>query len=125
LAQIQRPHPYARVRTRCAFSARPHAPSSAHAPRRQPLKDMPQGAVLPALPLVNAPAAVLHVCSATGTKMANSDADQPPNHDQAADARTWVSDGWTARVHKNEDDEGWAVSMTRDGDSEPVLVSPW
>jgi hypothetical protein len=57
--------------------------------------------------------------------MANSDADQPPNHDQAADARTWVSDGWTARVHKNEDDEGWAVSMTRDGDSEPVLVSPW
>jgi hypothetical protein len=41
------------------------------------------------------------------------------------DARTWSSDGWTARVAKNEGDEGWAVTMTRDGDSEPVLTSPW
>lgn len=43
----------------------------------------------------------------------------------AGDDRTWVSDGWTARVLKNEDDEGWAVTMTRDGDAEPVLTSPW
>jgi len=28
-------------------------------------------------------------------------------------------------VIKNENDEGWAVSMTRVGDAEPVLVSPW
>lgn len=41
------------------------------------------------------------------------------------DARTWSSDGWTAQVRKNEDDEGWAVTMTRDGDAEPVLTSPW
>ncbi|MBL9106851.1 MAG: hypothetical protein JNL82_38405 [Myxococcales bacterium] len=41
------------------------------------------------------------------------------------DARTWASDGWTARIQKNEDDDGWAVTMTRDGDSEPVLTSPW
>lgn len=41
------------------------------------------------------------------------------------DAWVWRSDGWTARVLKNENDEGWAVSMTRDGDSEPVLTSPW
>lgn len=41
------------------------------------------------------------------------------------DDRVWASDGWTARVRKNEDDEGWAVAMTRDGDAEPVLVSPW
>jgi hypothetical protein len=41
------------------------------------------------------------------------------------DARVWSSEGWTARVIKNESDEGWAVSMTRDGDSEPVLTSPW
>ena len=45
--------------------------------------------------------------------------------EQSSDGRTWVSDGWTARVQKNEDDEGWAVAMTRDGDAEPVLVSPW
>ena len=41
------------------------------------------------------------------------------------DARVWASEGWTARVQKNESDEGWAVTMTRDGDSEPVLTSPW
>lgn len=41
------------------------------------------------------------------------------------DSRIWVSDGWTARVIKNEDDDGWAVTMTRDGDEEPVLTSPW
>jgi hypothetical protein len=41
------------------------------------------------------------------------------------DARTWTDAGWTARVHKNEDDDGWAVSMTRDGDAEPLLTSPW
>jgi hypothetical protein len=42
-----------------------------------------------------------------------------------AGAREWCGEGWTARVLKNEDDDGWAVSMTRDGDPEPSLVSPW
>ena len=37
----------------------------------------------------------------------------------------WRDDGWTARVIKNEDDDGWAVAMTRDGESEPALVGPW
>lgn len=39
--------------------------------------------------------------------------------------RLWISDGWTARVVKNEDDDGWAVAMTVDGASEPALVGPW
>ncbi len=39
--------------------------------------------------------------------------------------RLWISDGWTARVVKNEDDDGWAVAMTADGTSEPALVGPW
>ncbi len=39
--------------------------------------------------------------------------------------RVWRADGWTARVMKNEDDDGWAVAMTRVGDSEPALVGPW
>ncbi len=38
--------------------------------------------------------------------------------------RLWISDGWTARVVKNEDDDGWAVAMTADGASEPALVGP-
>ena len=37
----------------------------------------------------------------------------------------WRKNGWTARVIKNEDDDGWAVEMCRVGDSEPALVGPW
>ncbi|NTV88016.1 MAG: hypothetical protein HGA21_14910 [Burkholderiaceae bacterium] len=39
--------------------------------------------------------------------------------------RLWRADGWTAQVIKNEDDDGWAVAMTRDGEPEPALVGPW
>ncbi len=39
--------------------------------------------------------------------------------------RLWRDDGWTARVIKNEDDDGWAVEMTKDGEPEPALVGPW
>ena len=39
--------------------------------------------------------------------------------------RLWSGDGWTARVIKNEDDDGWAVEMVKDGEPEPALVGPW
>ena len=39
--------------------------------------------------------------------------------------RLWRDNGWTARVIKNEDDDGWAVAMTPDGQAEPALVGPW
>ena len=39
--------------------------------------------------------------------------------------RLWINNGWTARVVKNEDDEGWAVEMYKDGEVEPALVGPW
>ncbi len=39
--------------------------------------------------------------------------------------RLWQGDGWTARVIKNEDDDGWAVAMIKDGEPEPALVGPW
>jgi hypothetical protein len=39
--------------------------------------------------------------------------------------RLWIDNGWTAKVIKNEDDDGWAVAMTRHGESEPALVGPW
>ncbi len=41
------------------------------------------------------------------------------------EARLWRDGGWSAVVIKNEDDDGWAVAMTRDGESEPALVGPW
>ena len=52
------------------------------------------------------------------------------DHDHDDDApvqepRLWQGNGWTARVIKNEDDDGWAVAMYKDGESEPALVGPW
>jgi hypothetical protein len=47
--------------------------------------------------------------------------------EQAAihEARLWKDNGWTAQVIKNEDDDGWAVAMTPDGQVDPALVGPW
>jgi hypothetical protein len=56
----------------------------------------------------------------TGADRADSAADAPVH-----EARLWIANGWTARVVKNEDDDGWAVAMTRDGEREPALVGPW
>lgn len=39
--------------------------------------------------------------------------------------RLWRDKGWTARVVKNIDDDGWAVEMVKDGEPEPALVGPW
>ena len=58
--------------------------------------------------------------------------DDAPEHNEHDDenaliqeARVWQGNGWTARVIKNEDDEGWAVAMIKDGEPEPALVGPW
>lgn len=45
--------------------------------------------------------------------------------EETTDPRLWKKAGWVARVIKNDSDEGWAVSMTRVGEDEPSLVSPW
>jgi hypothetical protein len=53
----------------------------------------------------------------------------PAEHTDAEEAvhepRLWRDRGWTARVIKNEDDEGWAVEMLKRGESEPASVGPW
>ena len=51
-------------------------------------------------------------------------------HDDEDDAaiqepRLWRDERWTARVIKNDDDDGWAVAMTLRGEAEPALVGPW
>jgi hypothetical protein len=43
----------------------------------------------------------------------------------ARESRLWRNSGWTARIIKNEDDEGWAVERIKDGEPEPALVGPW
>jgi hypothetical protein len=58
--------------------------------------------------------------------MVDTDDETPADttHD-IMEPRLWERTGWRARVHKNADDDGWAVEMTRIGDSEPALVGPW
>lgn len=51
--------------------------------------------------------------------------DPVPDSERIQQDRLWSDDGWTAQVIKNEDDEGWAVAMTPDGQSEPALTGPW
>jgi hypothetical protein len=54
--------------------------------------------------------------------MTNADAtDTEPIHEPTL----WRDNGWTARVIKNNDDDGWAVEMMKDGQAEPALVGPW
>ena len=48
-----------------------------------------------------------------------------PIRPEDQDPKLWKADGWTARIIKNEDDDGWAVEMTSDGETEPALVGPW
>jgi hypothetical protein len=58
---------------------------------------------------------------------ANSDPSDRDNEFTEAlhEHRLWRDNGWTAQVIKNEDDDGWAVAMTRHGEAEPALVGPW
>lgn len=49
----------------------------------------------------------------------------PPDSPRTQEPRLWRGDGWTAKVIKNEDDDGWAVAMIKDGEPEPALVGPW
>jgi hypothetical protein len=59
----------------------------------------------------------------TNNEPADTSDDEPS--EPVAEPRLWINNGWTARVIKNEDDEGWAVEMIKDGEPEPALVGPW
>lgn len=50
---------------------------------------------------------------------------EAPDLEPVYEARLWRDNGWTAKVVKNEDDDGWAVEMIKDGEPEPALVGPW
>jgi hypothetical protein len=48
-----------------------------------------------------------------------------PDTEPTREPGLWRDNGWTARVIKNNDDDGWAVEMVKDGQAEPALVGPW
>lgn len=57
---------------------------------------------------------------------------EPPSSDTGRDdapsiheERLWHEQGWTARIMRSEDGEGWSVEMTPDGEHEPALIGPW
>ncbi|WP_230976217.1 hypothetical protein [Pseudothauera nasutitermitis] len=60
-----------------------------------------------------------HPASAAGAE------DEPAEEGTVCEDRHWCRDGWTARVVESQDGDGWAVSMSQDGEHEPVLVCPW
>lgn len=53
--------------------------------------------------------------------------DEPhePTDEPIHEPRLWRDKGWTAKVVKNNDDDGWAVEMIKAGEPEPALVGPW
>ena len=57
--------------------------------------------------------------------MKTPDADSQDTLEPIHELRLWRDNGWTARVIKNNDDEGWAVEMVRQGEPEPALTGPW
>jgi hypothetical protein len=64
----------------------------------------------------------------TDSKKHSATSDDVPTLDDAVkiqEPRLWAGDGWTAKVIKNDDDDGWAVAMIKDGEPEPALVGPW
>jgi len=61
----------------------------------------------------------------TGNDLRTDEHDHEQEGGPVQEPRLWQDNGWTARVIKNEDDDGWAVAMYKDGESEPALVGPW
>ena len=51
--------------------------------------------------------------------------DATPRQPDIMEPTLWRKNGWTARVVKNADDDGWAVEIHQEGLAEPALVSPW
>jgi hypothetical protein len=55
----------------------------------------------------------------------NDDPQDMQDQPLVQEPRLWQNEQWTAQVIKNDDDDGWAVAMYKDGESEPALVGPW
>lgn len=56
---------------------------------------------------------------------ATADDIAPDRQPLSQEPRLWRDAGWTARVTGSEQDAGWAVEMTMDGEAGPTLVAPW
>ena len=37
----------------------------------------------------------------------------------------WQEQGWTVRIVRGEDGDGWLAEMTLDGEQDPTLTTPW
>jgi hypothetical protein len=51
--------------------------------------------------------------------------DDTPDTPLRQEPRLWQNEQWTAHVIENDDDDGWAVAMYKEGETEPALVGPW
>ncbi|GGD93328.1 hypothetical protein GCM10010985_55110 [Caballeronia grimmiae] len=95
---------------------------------RPPLRGIGHSAKTPSTPNAKVVSkvecvALLHTAKRHCNAM--TDSEFPSTDDAIHEDRLWRDDGWTARVIKNEDDDGWAVEMIQAGEAEPALVGPW
>ncbi len=108
-----------------------HPPAQKPRPQRKPAvaATMIHPIEEPPLPLYSAQPSAEPNAKSAHEHPAKAETDDPSAErvDSAIirDARHWLQDGWSARVVKNPEDDGWAVEMVQDGDSEPALVCPW
>lgn len=49
----------------------------------------------------------------------------PADEEHPHTALRWEDRGWSARILKNDEGEGWAVEVCRRGEALPILRSPW
>jgi hypothetical protein len=59
------------------------------------------------------------------TQKMNDDTQNMQDRPLIQEPRLWQNEQWTAQVIKNDDDDGWAVAMYKDGEAEPALLGPW
>lgn len=55
----------------------------------------------------------------------NDDTLDPQSAPLIQEPRLWQNELWTAKIIKNDDDDGWAVAMFKQGESEAALIGPW
>ncbi|MCS6474314.1 hypothetical protein NX871_31125, partial [Burkholderia thailandensis] len=89
-----------------AFACHSGRPADCSAPRPAARAGRSPGA---RMPVVHMPAARTFASSMTESDLQSDDT---TIHEDGL----WHDNGWTARIIKNEDDDGWAVEMIKDGE---------
>jgi hypothetical protein len=98
------------------------APAVVEAPVQEVIEAAP---VVEAQPVAETPAPQEAKVEAKAEEPEEEEEPAKPVIPEITEPRYWRKNGWSAKVIKNEDDDGWAIEISKEGVSDPVLVSPW